>query len=279
MLSRWYRIPLLCFIHGEDIETASLSREHSLLVKAVLKRSTLLVCNSENTAQLVTQQWGIQSNKVKVLSPGVDSSRFVPAAANEAEISRLGWHGRQVILTVGRLQKRKGHDRLLQALPKIVAALPDVLYVVIGDGEEKPCLQSLVSELNLTNHVSFLSEVSDEVMLSCYQQCTLFILPNRTVGKDIEGFGMVLVEAQACGKPVVAGDSGGTRETMLDGQTGYIIDCTNTDTISDTLINLLDDQQLLDSMGTKGRQHIVENLDWKAHTEQAKTLFSNLTNS
>jgi len=277
LLSRWYRIPLLCFIHGEDIETASMSRELSLLVKMVLNHSTALVCNSENTAQLMVRNWGTQAEKINVLHPGVDSAKFVPADSNDAEKSQLGWAGRRVLLTVGRLQERKGHDRLIQALPKIVATLPDVLYVVIGDGEEKPRLQSLVTELNLTNHVRFLSEVSDEIMLKCYQQCTLFILPNRTIGKDIEGFGMVLVEAQSCGKPVVAGESGGTRETMLHGQSGYIIDCTDPDNISDKLIPLLSDQQKLINMGIQGRQHTVEKLDWKSHTAQAKILFSRIT--
>jgi phosphatidylinositol alpha-1,6-mannosyltransferase len=110
-------------------------------------------------------------------------------------------------------------------------------------------------------------------MIQCYQQCDVFILPNRTIGQDIEGFGMVLVEAQSCGKAVIAGDSGGTKETMLDGQTGYVIDATSVSTISAKVCAMLDDDDTLQSMGIAAREHVVANLDWTALSSQAKALF------
>jgi phosphatidylinositol alpha-1,6-mannosyltransferase len=118
-----------------------------------------------------------------------------------------------------------------------------------------------------------MSEISDEQMIQCYQQCDVFILPNRTIGQDIEGFGMVLVEAQSCGKAVIAGDSGGTKETMLDGQTGYVIDATSVSTISAKVCAMLDDDDTLQSMGIAAREHVVANLDWTALSSQAKALF------
>jgi phosphatidylinositol alpha-1,6-mannosyltransferase len=118
-----------------------------------------------------------------------------------------------------------------------------------------------------------MSEISDEQMIQCYQQCDVFILPNRTIGQDIEGFGMVLVEAQSCGKAVIAGDSGGTKETMLDGQTGYVIDATSVSTISAKVCAMLDDDDSLQSMGIAAREHVVANLDWTALSSQAKALF------
>jgi phosphatidylinositol alpha-1,6-mannosyltransferase len=102
----------------------------------------------------------------------------------------------------------------------------------------------------------------------------VFILPNRTVGIDIEGFGMVLVEAQACGKPVIAGDSGGTKETMLINQSGFVIDCTDAQLISNTVAKLLADPEQIVQMGKIGRQHVESELDWLAHVQKASALFN-----
>jgi phosphatidylinositol alpha-1,6-mannosyltransferase len=110
-------------------------------------------------------------------------------------------------------------------------------------------------------------------MISCYQQCDLFILPNRTINQDIEGFGMVLVEAQSCSKPVVAGDSGGTKETMLVGETGLVIDATEPQNIVTAVVGLLKDEKKLMEIGEKGREHVVQSLDWKASVLKAKELF------
>jgi phosphatidylinositol alpha-1,6-mannosyltransferase len=102
----------------------------------------------------------------------------------------------------------------------------------------------------------------------------VFVLPNRSVGRDIEGFGMVLVEAQACAKPVIAGDSGGTAETMLVNETGFIVDCTTPEILAQKLSALLADNELAVQMGQKGRTHVVETLDWENLTKQASRLFS-----
>ena len=273
LLSLFTGIPYICYVHGEDVETASTSRELTWLVKKVLGRATKLICNSKNTANIIKNTWQTTPEKVVVLNPGCDTTRFVPAEENKAIKEKLGWNDKKVILTVGRLQKRKGHDMMISALPEILKQHPDVLYAIIGNGEEKQTLQALATKLNIEKNVKFHAEITDEEMIQCYQQCDLFILPNRTEGNDIEGFGMVLVEAQACGKPVIAGDSGGTAETMLIGKTGYIIDCTKPDIISEKINTMLAESKMLTNLGHCGRTHVVENLDWVAHSEKAAQLF------
>jgi phosphatidylinositol alpha-1,6-mannosyltransferase len=121
-----------------------------------------------------------------------------------------------------------------------------------------------------------MSEISDEQMIQCYQQCDLFILPNRTIGQDIEGFGMVLVEAQSCGKAVIAGDSGGTKETMIENETGIIIDATIESNISNALLTLFNDTNKLEKMGENARQHVLDNLDWSALVDRAESLFNSI---
>src|SRR5262249_13628892 len=142
---------------------------------------------------------------------------------------RFGWDGRQVILTVGRLQRRKGQDVMIEVVARLRERFPNVLYAIVGDGDERPRLNDLVAQFGVTSHVQFLGEVKDTEFLPCYEQCDVFALPNRAVGKDVEGFGMVLLEAQACGRPVLTGASGGTAETMRNGETGVVVACDRAD--------------------------------------------------
>lgn len=276
LVSKLLNLPLLCYVHGEDVEAAALSRELAWMVKLALSQSTIIICNSENTAGILANDWQINRQKISVLNPGVDANKFVPQPINKNIRTDMGWHDRKVILTVGRLQKRKGHDKLIESLPAIKQEFPNVLYAIVGGGEELEPLKSLVSQLSLEDNVVFMEEISDQAMLSCYQQCDIFILPNRTVGRDIEGFGMVLVEAQSCGKAVIAGDSGGTRETMILNKSGRIIDCTDPTVIADNMIELLSNPELLKNMGAIGRSHVVSELDWNAHVKKAENIFSRL---
>lgn len=262
LVSKLKGIPYICYIHGEDVETAATSRELSWIVKKALGGATTLIANSQNTANILLNTWQTDPAKTFVVNPGVDSQQFVPVAANEEVKQSLGWTARKVILTVGRLQERKGHDMLIRALPAIITHHPDVLYAIIGDGKQKESLQALVAQLQLQKHVMFMTELSDEQMIQCYQQCDVFVLPNRTVGRDIEGFGMVLVEAQACAKPVIAGDSGGTAETMVIGETGFIVDCTQPQQLAIKLNELLSDSLTCQKMGQAGRLHVQQSLDW-----------------
>jgi len=273
LFKKLYNIPYLCYIHGEDIEAAIMSRELQFIVKKVLNNSQQLICNSTNSKQLLIEKWNISDNKITVLNPGVDTNQFIPQAFNIETRNDLGWSNRPVLLTVGRLQQRKGQDMMIKALPEIKKYIPDILYVVIGNGEEKEALQNLVSELHLNDNVQFRYSCDDDTMIQCYQQCDIFILPNRTIDNDIEGFGMVLVEAQSCEKPVIAGDSGGTAETMIINETGYILDCSNTKQLEENIPELLKDKDKLILMGKKARKHIVQTLDWQVHTEKAILIF------
>lgn len=275
---RWLTgVPYLCYVHGEDVTAAGTSREQRFLARQVLRRAACVIANSHNTERILLDEWNLPTERVRVLHPGVDTERFVPAPRDYAVRGRLGWGERRVVLTVGRLQKRKGHDMLIRALPDLRRAVPDVLYAILGDGEERAALEELVDREGVRQSVQFLGETTDETLLRCYQQCDLFALPNRQVGVDIEGFGMVLLEAQACGRPVLAGASGGTAETMRVPQTGVIVPCDGPQQLSRVLTGLLRQPELLDRMGAAGRGWVVERFDWAALVRQAERLFSDET--
>jgi phosphatidylinositol alpha-1,6-mannosyltransferase len=272
-LKWWTGTPYVCYVHGEDVNTATESRELSWLVRRVLRGADFTIPNSRNTMRLLTEEWGLPPERVRLLHPGVDTQRFTPADRDPAARAALGWGDRPVVLTVGRLQKRKGQDQMIRALRTIRETVPDVLYAVVGDGEERVPLEELVAREGLGAHVQFRGEPDDETLVRCYQQCDLFVLPNRQVGKDIEGFGMVLLEAQACGKPVVAGDSGGTAETMRIPETGRVVCCDGPNELAALVTELLADRDLRGRMGEQARRWVAEHFDWEVLSHQAEGLF------
>ena len=267
--SVFLRMRLVCFIHGEDIELALESRESRWLVARVLARSARLVCNSRNTRQLLINAWGCDKRKIVVLNPGVDTKLFRPATDQLSLKASLGWATRSVILTVSRLEARKGHDMMIEALPALIARTPDLLYAIVGSGEERASLEARVSALNLDAHVDFRGACDDTTLRTCLQACDVFVLPNRRIGSSIEGFGIVLLEAQACGKPVIAGDSGGTSETMIPGETGFVIDCTKPGNLVEPISRIIEDGPLRKRMGASARELMVKRFDWEALVSEA----------
>ena len=261
-----------CFVHGDDVETAATSREHSLLVKNVCKNASMLICNSENTANIVRKLGVDSGSKCEVLHPGVDTSRFEVAAPDTSFRQKIGWSGKRVLLTVGRLQRRKGQDFLIKSMPALLNEFPDLFYAVVGRGECYDELISLVDQHELHDNVCVYPDMDDEALIKCYQQCDIFILPNRTIDNDIEGFGMVLVEAQVCGKPVIAGDSGGTRETMNIGKTGHIIDCSSTENLLNGLSPILRNREIVDGE-VDIADYAKNRFNWDQHVAKAKRLF------
>lgn len=268
-------IPYLCYVHGEDLEASALSRELNSLTKLVMRSADKIICNSHNSANIVSRVDDSVNDKVTVMHPGADTKKFYPVENKDNDfLSAMGWDGKRVILTVGRLQARKGQDKMIEAMPEILKRCPQAHYVIIGHGESRTQLEHLIESLALQDHVQMLTDCDDETMIKCYQQCDVFILPNRTEGQDIEGFGMVLVEAQACAKPVIAGDSGGTKETLLAGKTGDIVDATNVAALADVISAFIEDPARCEAYGNAGRKHAVQAFDWENAAINARSVFA-----
>jgi len=281
MLKQRYGLPYACYVHGEEVNAVSVgkptgiftSRQLRWMIRKVVAGSKFVIANSRNTQQILLRDLKVPHSKIHVMYPGVDTGRFVVTEQNEVIRRRLGWNDRQVVLTVGRLETRKGHDQLILALRSMRKLIPNILYAIVGTGEREQFLRSLVKKEGLSHYVQFLNEVNDEELVQCYQQCDVFVLPNRQIGNDIEGFGMVLLEAQACGKPVIAGASGGTEETMRIPQTGRVILCDGPHELQKVIVELLNDRELRSRMGQAARQWVVENFDWTPLSRQARALF------
>jgi phosphatidylinositol alpha-1,6-mannosyltransferase len=281
LLKQRHGTPYICYVHGEEVKLpvegeshgVMSSRQLRFITRNVMNEASFLVANSRNTERILLDEWDIPAERIRLLYPGADCNRFRPAPHDPVVRQALGWGERPVVLTVGRLQSRKGHDQLIAALAHIRRRVPDVLYAIVGAGAERSRLERLVADLKLPDSVCFHGELDDESMLACYQQCDLFALPNRQIGSDIEGFGMVLVEAQACGKPVIAGASGGTAETMQIPETGRVVNCDSPDALGELVATLLLDTPLRTRMGIAARNWAATHFDWEALSRQAAALF------
>ncbi len=269
-------VPYCCYTHGEDINVATTSRELMWLTRRVLRGATAIIANSNFTRDLLLKEWAVPPERVRLLHPGVDCGYFQPAAPDSEVRKRLGWNERRVVLTVGRLQRRKGQDTMIEVVARLRARFPDLLYAIIGDGADRAYLADLVARLGVGDCVQFMGEIQDAELLHCYQQCDVFALANRTIGKDVEGFGMVLLEAQACGRPVLAGTSGGTAETLRPNESGTVVSCDRADEPAAALAELLTDRDRLDRMGRAGRAWVAGKFDWPILAAETQQVFAEL---
>jgi phosphatidylinositol alpha-1,6-mannosyltransferase len=158
-----------------------------------------------------------------------------------------------VLLTVGRLVERKGIDTTIRALPKVLARCPEAAYLVVGSGEDLPRLQALAEAMGVVEQVIFAGRVPHEELVAHYQLCDLFVMPNRELANhDTEGFGLVFLEANACGKAVISGKAGGVVEAVCHGQTGLNVDGDSVEAVADAIADLLRDVQRREAMGARG---------------------------
>ena len=208
------------------------------------------------------------------IAPGIPIDHFVPAAKSQSLIRELDLEHKQVIVCVGRLVHRKGQDKLLEALPQILLQHPDVVLLFVGVGPLRKKLDRLVQKFDLTSHVRFIGRVNYDSLPQYFQLGDLFVMPSRSrlAGLEVEGLGIVYLEASACGLAVVAGTSGGAPDAVLQGETGVVVDGTNLDEITEVINDLLDHPTKLKTMGIAGRTWTEERWSWQIWGERFKEL-------
>ncbi|MBU6461262.1 glycosyltransferase family 4 protein [Bradyrhizobium sp.] len=193
--------------------------------------------------------------RMRRLGPGVDTERFRPGCGGAIVRARLGLGTRPVILCVSRLVPRKGQDMLIRAMPMVLKAVSEAVLVLVGEGPYAGKLRRLARRLGLGRHVLFTGEISGEELPAYYDAADIFAMPCRTrrAGLDVEGLGIVFLEAAASGLPVIAGDSGGAPDAVLEGETGFVVSGRDLQGLADRLKRLLVDPALAKTMGTRGR--------------------------
>jgi phosphatidylinositol alpha-1,6-mannosyltransferase len=189
------------------------------------------------------------------LAPGVDVDKFRPDVNGAAVRERYGLGDRPVVVCVSRLVPRKGQDTLIRAFPDVVRQVPDATLLIVSGGPYRDKLKALARDSGVGEHIVFTGSVPYDELPTYYAAGDVYAMPCRTRGKvlDVEGLGIVYLEASASGKPVVAGDSGGAPDAVLDGETGYVVGGRDVTTLAKRLVELLDDRGLAAGMGAAGR--------------------------
>ncbi|HXS06880.1 MAG TPA: glycosyltransferase family 4 protein [Rhizomicrobium sp.] len=254
---------VLIYVHGEEVTTRDGGGLFDAWRARFLAHAHAVIAVSSFTRDALMRLMNLDPAKIVLIPNGVDLARFQLRPRNPALAARLGVAGRRVILSVGRLVPRKGADRLIAAMPAILNAVPDAHLLIAGQGMLRTTLDALVREKNLLDRVTFLGEVTDEDLVDLYALADVFALPNREMPDgDTEGFGLVFLEANACGKPVLSGRAGGVVDAVTDGVNGLAVDGNDSEAIAAGLTRLLQDDRLYARLAQGGLE-TARRGDWK----------------
>jgi len=254
--------PLIIYAHGEELTTWGKGGKYRAMLFA-LRHADRVIANSEYTSEQLRSA-GVAGEGILIIHPGVDTDRFRPGLPCDDLRNRVGaGHGAKLIVSVGRLSRRKGFDQVITALPQLVASGIDAHYVVIGSGEDEIHLQELATSKGIQSRVHLLGHVPMDELPRWYNAADVFAMPNRDIDGDTEGFGMVFVEAAACGRPVLAGIAGGTASAVENGVTGLRVDGASVDDVVQGLTNILGDEQFAALLGSNGLTRVRRAYSWE----------------
>jgi phosphatidylinositol alpha-1,6-mannosyltransferase len=271
LLKKMTGIPFIAYSHGEDITLVDSLRFQPKMRDFIYRAADAVIANSEFAVRQLARI-GVRSEKVHKVTPGLDASVFRPMPPPADLRQRYGVTDEIVLLTVGRLVPRKGHSLVLRALSELSSELPGIKYVIVGRGPEENVLIKQASDLNLRDKVVFAGFIPDEELNLHYNLADIFVMPNRDVAGDIEGFGMVFLEANAAGKPVVAGRSGGAVEAVVHGETGLLVDPEDARELRDALHALIADRELRQQLGATGLDRVRSQFDWDSRAAKVREI-------
>jgi phosphatidylinositol alpha-1,6-mannosyltransferase len=278
-LARVFRRRAIVQAHGLDVVYRSWI--YQAFCVHWLKHCDAIIANSSFTATLVKDR-GVSTDRIQVIPPGVDVSRFLPAPSPVQVREELGIDDRPIILFAGRLARRKGVKEFVQkCLPMIIRKVPRACFFIAGDNPTDSLahrddvlseIQMSVREFGLNGHVRFWPDVSDDTLLKLYQICNVVVLPSLSSGTDVEGFGMVLLEAGAVGKPVVAFEVGGIPDAVENGTTGILALPGDYRRLAESIIRFLENHGLRFQTEERARRRIRESFGWEKITARYESV-------
>lgn len=270
-LRRVSGVPYGVIVHGSDLFDVRANFRRSafkrLITRELLGGAATIVANSRWTQQLladVLRELGMSEvvDRTRVVSLGTDPERFRPDIDATAFRRARNLPDGRWIVTVARLEAFKGIDTVIRALAVLTPHFPDVRYAVVGDGSYRAGAEALAREQGVADRVHFLSRIPDDALPSAYAMATIYAGLTRETPREVEGFGISLVEAQASGKPVVAGRAGGIVDAVADGETGLLVDPSDVAAAAAAFRSLLSDPLRADTMGRAGRTAVERHFNW-----------------
>jgi len=266
---------IVALTHGHEVWWARLW-PFSIAIARIGSGVDLLTYLGEFTRAEISKSLNETSRKKLVrIAPGIDTEHFSPQRSALALRESLGLSNKRVIVSVGRLVHRKGQDILIEAMPEIIKKIDDAHLLFIGEGPYRRELEKRVERLGLHDRVTFIGRVQylDLPRYICVGD--IFAMPSRSrlAGLEVEGLGIVYLEASACGLPVIGGISGGAPDAVLPGETGFSVDGTSVDAVAHSIISTLSDKNLLKSLGLRGREWVIAEWQWQTWSEKFNQLF------
>lgn len=265
---------LVATTHGHEAGWAQLPASRQLLRRIGESTDTITYLGEYTRSRIAAALTPAAAGRMVQLPPGVDEKTFHPGSGGDAVRARLGLTDRPVVVCVSRLVPRKGQDTLILAMPRILARSPEAVLLVVGGGPYEKELRKLAAETGVSESVRFTGAVPWEELPAHYGAGDVFAMPCRTRrgGLDVEGLGIVYLEASATGLPVVAGDSGGAPDAVLDGETGWVVRGGSPEAAADRIVTLLGDAELRARMGERGREWVEERWRWDLLAERLREL-------
>ena len=251
-----YTYAMELFIWEEDFVT-------NILLKDMLKNASCVVTISQFTKQKL-EAFGVDKEKIVILNPIVNIPRLLAANSVSCDELRKRYNieNKKILLTISHLVERKGQDMIIKSLPKILEEHPNTIYLIGGRGKREKYLRELVYKLKLENNVIFIGLVPDEEISSHYQLCDIFVMTSRQIGNDVEGFGIVYLEAGYWEKPVIAGRSGGVEDAVIDNETGFLVNPESPEEIAMAINKLLADEELNRKLGKAGKENVLRKFNY-----------------
>ena len=250
--------------HGHEVWWAKVF-PFNLLLRRIGSTVDVLTYLGEFTRKAISKALSAKAQSAMVkIAPGIDVEHFIPTDASRLRES-LGLNDKKVIVSVGRLVHRKGQDHLIEAMPEILKNVPRAHLLLVGEGPYREHLQNLVHQLKLESSVTFIGRIQYQDLPMYICAGDIFAMPSRSrlMGLEVEGLGIVYLEASSCGLPVLAGDSGGAPDAVIQNETGLVVSGTDNKEIASAAVALLTNLEASQKMGTVGRQWIVDNWRWE----------------
>jgi len=230
-------IPSFCLIHSKEINHEQGSHLNKRMVRSATK-AKFIIANSDFTRNLAIKM-GIKNDNIKIIHPGCNypikiEDEYLKKAE---EITRKFF---PILITIARLDKRKGHQNILMCIKNLKIKYPKLKYISIGDGDEKNNLENLKKELGLKDEVLFLNKINEQFKVALLEKSNLFVMPSVVYKKSVEGFGISFIEAACYGKGSIGGKEGGEKDAIKDGETGYICDGSDLGSINEAIIKFFE---------------------------------------
>jgi len=261
--------------HGHEVWWAKVF-PFNLLLRRIGSTVDVLTYLGDFTRAAISNALSQQAQSAMVkIAPGIDVDHFLPTDASELRKS-LGLSDKKVIVSVGRLVHRKGQDYLIEAMPKILEQVPQAHLLLVGEGPYREHLEKLAKKHKVESSLTFIGRIQYKELPTYICVGDIFAMPSRSrlLGLEVEGLGIVYLEASSCGLPVLAGNSGGAPDAVIQHKTGLVVSGTNTQEIANAAVELLMNVDSSKKMGLLGRQWIIENWRWEIWSEEFEELLN-----